>query len=84
MSDYLSKWTIPRLIQLAIGLFFLHDYYVAGGQLPLIFGGVMFAQAAFNVGCFSSKGCSTPASNQQLDDTPVSDEVEVEYEEVDM
>lgn len=80
MQDYLSKWTIPRLIQLVIGGVFLYDYSADGGRLPLAFGGMMLGQAIFNVGCFSSKGCSTSVDTN--DHSPISDEVEVEYEEV--
>lgn len=81
MKDYLSKWTIPRGIQLVVGLFFLWDYATDGGTLAMAFGTMMLAQAVLNIGCFSSKGCSTPSYNQN-DQSSVSDEVEVEYEEV--
>lgn len=83
MNEYLSKWTITRAIQLVIGGVFLNSYFSDGEFFGLAFGGLMFFQAVMNVGCFSSKGCSTSAS------TPVKkmtkkelEELEVEYEEV--
>ena len=82
MKEYLSKWTIPRGIQLVVGIFFLWDYFSDGGSLALAFGTMMFAQAALNIGCFSSRGCSTNPSYDKNDTTTVSNEVEVEYEEV--
>ncbi len=82
MKEYLSKWTIPRGIQLAVGIFFLWDYFTDGGSLALAFGTMMFAQAALNIGCFSSQGCSTNPYYDEKDNTPIPDEAEVEYEEI--
>ncbi len=82
MKEYLSKWTIPRIIQLVVGIFFLWDYFTDHGSLALAFGTMMFAQAALNIGCFSSKGCSTNPSYDEKDLSAVSNEMEVEYEEV--
>ena len=82
MKEYLSKWTIPRGIQLAVGIFFLWEYYSDGGSLALAFGIMMFAQAVLNIGCFSSRGCSTNPSYDKNDTTTVSNEAEVEYEEI--
>ncbi len=59
MKDYLNKWTIQRVIQLVIGSYFIWNFIEADGKLSLAFGIIMLFQAIFNVGCFSSKGCST-------------------------
>ncbi len=80
MQDYLSKWTFTRFLQLLVGGFFLQTYFHDHSIMPLAFGGMMAFQALANVGCFSSKGCSTPRIQQ--DDSIHLDEVEVEYEEV--
>ena len=82
MKEYLSKWTIPRLLQLAVGLYFLRDYYLDGGRMVLVFGGVMMAQAVLNVGCFSSRGCSTSVTPVGKDAESITNEIEVEYEEL--
>ena len=82
MKDYLNKWTIPRAIQLAIGLFFLWDYFGDGSRLALAFSLVMLVQAVGNIGCFSSRGCSTNVSSSTSDTIPVLNEIEVEYEEI--
>ena len=81
MKEYITKWTWQRAVQLAVGLYLLKDYFLEGGTLVLAFGGMMFAQAISNIGCFSSKGCSTSiASDKQ---TVFSEESEIEYEEID-
>ncbi|HHB78313.1 MAG TPA: hypothetical protein ENK85_03655 [Saprospiraceae bacterium] len=82
MKEYLSKWTWQRFIQLLVGLFFLWDYFSDGGRLVLAFGAVMFAQAVFNVGCFSSRGCNTSVKDSDFSGTAVTDDAEVEYEEI--
>ena len=83
MKEYLSKWTISRAVQLIIGGVFFNSYFEDGGFFALAFGGLMFFQAVFNVGCFSSKGCSTSTSGpkKKMNKTEL-DELEVEYEEV--
>jgi len=65
LKTYISKWTIQRLIQLVVGSYFIWNYIEDSGRLSLIFGGVMAFQAIFNVGCFSSKGCSTSMSTEE-------------------
>ncbi len=80
MQEYLNKWTFTRFLQLLVGGFFLQSYFQDQNIMGLAFGGMMAFQALANVGCFSSKGCSTPRFKQ--DDAINVDEVEVEYEEV--
>ena len=80
MYDYISKWTLARLIQLAIGFFFLQSYFEGGEMFGLFFGGLMLVQAVFNVGCFSSKACNTSYTNKKTDVDLK--ELEVEYEEI--
>lgn len=63
MKDYISKWSYKRLIQAAIGTYFMWNFYADGSRLSLIFGGIMLVQAFLNVGCFSTRGCSTPEQN---------------------
>ena len=63
LKDYISKWTYKRLIQLAVGIYFAWNFYEDGSKLSLIFGGLMLIQALLNVGCFSTRGCSTPEQN---------------------
>ncbi len=79
MKSYISKWTIARGLQLVIGIAFLVDYFSGKSTFSMIFGGMMFFQAVLNVGCFSSKGCSTPAYDNSTN-TVNSDSDEVEYE----
>ena len=62
MKEYLNKWTIQRVIQLVIGSYFIWNFIEADSKLSLAFGIIMSFQAIFNVGCFSSKGCSTTAT----------------------
>ena len=62
LKTYIDKWTIQRLIQLAIGSYFIWNYIEDESRISLVFGGVMLYQAILNVGCFGSKGCSTPVS----------------------
>ncbi len=80
MNDYIAKWTWQRFVQLAVGSYFLRDYFLDGGMLVLAFGGMMFAQAVLNIGCFSSKGCSTSLPNG--DQAVFSEDTEIEYEEI--
>ena len=83
MNKYLSKWTITRGIQLVVGVVFLNTYFSDGDFFGLAFGGLMFFQAVLNVGCFSSKGCSTSASEPVTKMTKKDlGELEVEYEEL--
>ena len=78
MNEYISKWTLPRLIQLVIGFFFLQSFFEGGEMFGLLFGGFMLAQAVLNIGCFSSKGCSTSYTDKNTD-MDLND-LEVEYE----
>ena len=63
MKTYLSKWTYQRLIQLGVGAYFIWNFIEADGKLSLAFGLFMSIQAVFNIGCFSTRGCSTSVSN---------------------
>jgi hypothetical protein len=63
LKDYISKWTYKRLLQSAVGIYFVWNYFEDGSKFSLFFGGLMLVQALLNVGCFSSKGCSTPDQN---------------------
>ena len=58
-KTYISRWTIQRIIQLTVGAYFIWNYIEDGGKLSLAFGVIMSFQAIFNVGCFSSRGCTT-------------------------
>jgi len=58
MKDYFNKWSYKRGIQLGVGIYFLYGFFDAGNKLFLIFGLMMSFQAIFNVGCFSTKGCT--------------------------
>ena len=62
LKMYIAKWTIQRFIQLAIGVYFIWNYIEDDAKLSLAFGILMAFQAILNVGCFSSKGCSTPST----------------------
>ena len=63
MNDYINKWTYKRLIQFAIGLYFVWNYLEDGSNFSLAFAGIMLFQSILNVGCFSSKGCATDDSD---------------------
>jgi hypothetical protein len=82
MKAYFDKWTWKRLIQLAVGAFFLWKYQQGGDSLALMFGILMAVQAVLNIGCFSSRGCSTPTNNHP-DSNKSIDEIDVDYEEID-
>jgi len=81
MKTYFAKWTWKRLIQLAVGIFFLWKYKEGGDTLALMFGTLMTVQAVLNIGCFSSRGCSTPTKNHP-DSNKNIDEIDVDYEEI--
>ena len=63
MKNYINKWTYKRLIQFTVGLYFIWNYVEDGSNFSLAFGGLMLFQSLLNVGCFSSKGCSTNDEN---------------------
>ena len=63
MKNYINKWTYKRLIQFAVGLYFVWNYVEDGSNFSLAFAGIMLFQSMLNVGCFSSKGCSTNEEN---------------------
>lgn len=77
LTNYIRKWTFARGLQLAVGKFFLGNYFEEGGFFNAALGGIMFVQAVLNIGCFSSKGCSTPTYKN---DKSISEDIE--YEEV--
>jgi len=60
LKEYLDKWTYKRVLQSLVGIYFIWNYLEDSSKFSLIFGGLMLVQALFNVGCFSTKGCSTP------------------------
>ena len=68
MKEYLNKWTIKRLIQLVVGLFFIYYYTKDKSQVALVFGILMLAQAILNMGCFSTRGCDTNATEASKQD----------------
>ena len=59
MKNYIAKWTYKRLLQFALGLYFIWNYIEDGNIFSIAFGGLMLFQSLWNVGCFSSKGCNT-------------------------
>ena len=65
MKEYIDKWTYKRVLQFLVGLYFVWNYMEDGSKFSMAFGGIMLIQALFNVGCFSTKGCSTP--NEESD-----------------
>jgi len=60
LKEYIDKWTYKRVLHSLVGIYFIWNYLEDGSQFSLIFGGLMLVQALFNIGCFSTKGCSTP------------------------
>jgi len=78
MKDYINKWTIQRFLQLLAGVYFIWNYVEDGMIFSLAFGALMSFQAILNVGCFSSKGCTTSTNNS----TPFSENDEIDFEEV--
>lgn len=79
MKEYYSKWTFVRLIQLSVGCYFLYQYILGKDVLMLFFGSLMLLQAIFNIGCFSSKGCSISNYSKK---EPFSSDIDVIFEEV--
>lgn len=79
IKTYLSLWTIKRFLQLLFGLYFFWEYAKHPNLLALVFGLLMTFQAIMNVGCFSSKGCSTPNTGNKV---KYDENQEVDYEEV--
>ena len=79
IKSYLSLWTIKRFLQLLFGLYFFWEYAKHPNLFALIFGLLMTFQAIMNIGCFSSKGCTTPRSNTNI---KYDENQEIEYEEV--
>ncbi len=78
MKNYINKWTIPRLLQLIVGFYFIWNYMEDGMIFSLIFGALMGFQAVVNIGCFSSKGCSTPTNSSST----FSVDDDIDFEEV--
>ncbi len=78
MKEYFQLWTIKRFIQLLVGLYFIWEYFQDPSILALIFGGMMLFQSILNVGCFSSKGCSTPKGKK----VEYNENEDVEFEEI--
>lgn len=68
LKDYVNKWSIKRLIQLGVGLFFVYYYTKDHSTFALIFGIVMLTQALLNVGCFSTKGCTNSIDEKEIHD----------------
>lgn len=64
MRAYFNKWTVQRIIQLTIGSYFIWNSIEIESKLSLAFGVIMSFQSIFNVGCFSSKGCSTTTEEE--------------------
>jgi len=60
LREYINKWTYKRVLQSLVGIYFIWNYFEDGNQFSLFFGGLMLVQALLNIGCFSTKGCSTP------------------------
>lgn len=79
IKTYLSLWTIKRFLQLLFGLYFFWEYAKHPNLLALVFGLLMTFQAIMNVGCFSSKGCTTPNTGNKV---KYDENQEVDYEEV--
>ncbi len=69
MKNYIDKWTYKRVLQLVVGVYFIWNFVEVGGKLSLVFGLLMSIQALLNIGCFSSKGCTT--SNVKTEVHPV-------------
>lgn len=78
MKDYINKWTIQRFLQLLVGAYFIWNYIEDGMIFSLAFGALISFQAILNVGCFSSKGCSTPNNSSST----FSKDDEIDFEEV--
>ncbi len=73
LKDYINQWTYKRLIQFAVGVYFMWNFFADGSKLSLLFGSIMLIQAIFNVGCFSTRGCSTPEDGQDAEKPFVKD-----------
>jgi len=82
MKNYFEKWTWKRVLQLAVGAYFLWKYQEGGDSIALMFGLLMAIQAILNIGCFSSRGCSNTPQDKHPDRNKPLDEIDVDYEEV--
>jgi len=60
LKGYINKWTYKRILQAGLGVFLVYYYTQDHNKFALAFGIFMLVQAFFNIGCFSTKGCSTP------------------------
>ena len=80
MKQYFNQWTYKRLIQLGFGLYFFWEYLQHESILAILFGVFMSFQAIANVGCFSSRGCTT--NNIQRKNDTFSDDDDIDFEEI--
>ena len=68
MKNYITKWTYKRVLQAALGVFLVYYYTQDHNKFALAFGILMLIQALFNIGCFSTRGCSTPVEDDKIQD----------------
>ena len=78
MNDYLHQWTYKRVIQLLIGSYFIYGYFKDPMLFALLFGVLMSFQAIANVGCFSTRGCSTAVEEHTASEFSENDEIDFE------
>jgi len=68
LENYFNKWNYKRILQASLGIFLIYYYTQDHNIFALAFGFIMLIQALFNVGCFSTKGCSTPNNEMEQED----------------
>ena len=65
MKKYVTKWTYKRVLQASLGVFLVYYYTQDHTIFALVFGALMLIQAFFNIGCFSTRGCTTPVDEEK-------------------
>ncbi len=77
-----ANWNLTRILNTVLGLFLVGSYvFHQNDFIALLFGGILLAQAYFNVGCLL--GACMPSSRQQnktVDANQINEEIT--YEEV--
>ena len=73
----MGNWNFLRIIRLVGGAYFIYGGIVKADYLSITLGGILFAQAVFNMGCCGVNACSTNTKYSQGADTK-----DIEFEEI--
>lgn len=75
-----TNWGLLRIFALAMGCIVMSQAIATSSTMAMVFGAFILFQVLTNTGCFSTKGCSVPASPSE--DINLNTIVDVEYTEL--